>query len=654
VRHGIRRTLLAFGALLAVGTAEAAPGAGDWPNYGNDPGGMRFSPLTQVNRKNVSRLETAWVYHTGDIQQSGKDRQATGFETTPLFVDETLFLTTPFNRIIALDPATGRQRWVFDPKIDRTWQSGDGLINRGLASWLDGNRSPGTACRRRLFEATIDARLISVDAATGQACADFGDGGEISLRDVPRFEPGSYHMTSPPTLVDDIVIVGSSIDDNTRTGMPSGVVRGFDARTGKLRWSWDPLEADAGRAGAGNAWSVMVADPRRHLVFIPTGAASTDYYGGLRPGDNKWANSVVALRAGTGELVWGFQLVHHDIWDYDVASPPLLATLEHDGAKIPVVIAGNKTGFLYVLNRDTGAPVFKVDERPVPRSDVPGEVASPTQPVPVAPPALAPQKPIEPWGATPAELAACRKEIQGLRNAGVFTPPSARGTVVNPGNLGGLNWSGYAFDPQRGLLIANTNNLPAEIRLLPRRGAAGQGQNPPASGSPARAQPLLNAEHAEYGRQEGTPYVLYRRLMFSPGNRPCVAPPWGLLTAVDMVRGTIRWQVPLGRFNLAEPQGIAGTISLGGPIVTASGVVLIAGTLLDPYLRAFDTETGRELWSAVLPSPGHATPMTYEFQGRQYVVVAAGGHGKHSEEKLGDTVVAFALPGALSGTRPFR
>jgi quinoprotein glucose dehydrogenase len=612
----------------------------EWPNYGNDPGGMRFSPLTGIDRRNVAQLKVAWVFHTGDISDGRGTRPRSGFETTPILVDGTLFLTTPFNRVIALDPETGKQRWAFDPKIDENWQSGDGLINRGLATWLDSARAPGTFCRRRLFEATIDARLIALDAATGKACADFGQKGEVSLRDVPGFRPVWYHMTSPPAVVDDVVVVGSAIDDNARVDMPSGVVRAFDARTGALLWSWDPISSQsavpsAGRqflAGAGNAWSIMTVDPERHLVLIPTGSASPDYFGGLRPGEDKWANSVVALRARTGELVWGFQLVHHDLWDYDVATPPLLATVEHDGKNVPVVIVGDKSGFLYVLNRDTGIPVFPVKEQVVPKSDVPEEVASPTQPVPVAPPALVPQRFTVAWGATPEDYEACRKEITGLRTDGVFTPPSVQGIIAVPGNVGGMNWSGYAFDPQRGLLIANANNLPYRVKLIPR---ASFGQT--VQGSSERL-----AEQGEYARQAGAPYGMFRRPLLSPGEHlPCVPPPWGTLVAVDMVHGTIRWQVPLGTFG---PGGPAGTISLGGPIVTAGDLIFIAGTAFDPHVRAFDVETGRELWKAELPAPGHATPMTYEFRGKQYLVIAAGGHSKITEEPLSDALVAFALP----------
>ena len=623
-------------------TAADAAEATDWPNYGNDPGGMRYSLLKQINRKNVGALKPAWTFHTGDISD-GKNKPRSGFETTPIFIAGVLYLTTPFNRVIALEPSTGRQLWAFDPKIDQSWESGDGLVNRGLASWLDEARGESMPCRRRLFEATIDARLIAVDAATGRACADFGQNGQVSLRDVPGFHPGWYHMTSPPAGVDDVVVVGSAIDDNTRVDMPSGVVRAFDARSGALRWSWDPIAGGGGSAGANaktfqsgaaNAWSVMAVDPKRHLLFVPTGSASPDYFGGLRPGDDKWANSVVALRSATGEVAWGFQLVHHDLWDYDVAVPPLLATLTHEGIQVPVVIAGDKSGYLYVLNRDTGKPVFEVREQPVPKSDIPEEAASPTQPIPVAPPPLAPQKAI-PWGRTPEETEACRKQLESLHAQGIFTPPSTQGVIAAPGNVGGMNWSGYALDPTRGLLIVNVNNIPFEVRLIPRAETG--------SGTKGAQQERLSA-HGEFGSQTGTPYRMFRRPLFSAKNLPCVPPPWGTLAAVDMNRGTIRWQVPLGVFNLAGPDGPRGTLSLGGPIVTAGDVAFIAGTFLDPHIRAFDVETGKELWSAELPAPGHATPMTYQYRGKQYVVIAAGGHSKLSEEKQSDSLVAFALP----------
>src|ERR1043166_8027999 len=415
--------VLLFGVACKVSAAlsNSADAGSDWPFYGHDAGGMRYSPLTQINRENVSQLKVAWVFHTGDISNGKNGRKRSGFETTPIFVDGTLYLTTPFNRVIALDAETGAQRWAYDPKIQLSWEYGDGLINRGVATWFgpapEKRGKAGRRDHRHIFEATLDARLVAIDADTGTPCADFGKKGEVSLRDVRGYLRGQYHMTSPPLVIDDLVVVGSAIDDNSRVDMPSGVVRAFDARSGAFRWSWEPMPKNAPadarassaktwRTGAANAWSVMAADPERHLVFVPTGSASPDYYGGERPGDNKWANSVVALNSETGELVWGFQLVHHDLWDYDTAAPPLLTTLEHNGQKVPVVIAGNKTGFLYVLNRETGVPVFPVEERPVPQSNVPGEVTWPTQPFPMAPPDLVPQKisAEDAWAINPTEI----------------------------------------------------------------------------------------------------------------------------------------------------------------------------------------------------------------------------------------------------------
>jgi len=636
-------------ALMSVTASSCAsqPSGSDvdgWAYYGHDAGGMRYSPLIQITRSNVSQLRVAWTVHTGDVSDGTNGRQRSGFETTPILVDDTLYFTTPFNRVIAVNPETGQQRWAYDPHIDLTSSYGDGLINRGVANWLDAARAPGQPCHRRIFEATLDARLVALDGATGQPCTDFGDGGQVNLTGVSGYRRGVYHMTSPPAVIDDLVIVGSAINDNNQIDMPSGLVRAFDARSGKLRWGWNPIPANvpntanaahAWRSGAANAWSIMSVDPDRHLVFVPTGSASPDYFGGFRPGDGKWADAVVALRAGTGEIAWGFQLVHHDLWDDDSAPPPLLAMLPHDGQTLPVLIQGNKTGFLYVLNRDTGAPVWPVEERQVPQSDVPGEATAQTQPFPERLPALTRQRfsGDEAWGPTEADRDACRRLMDGLRNDGVFTPPSLKGSLAVPGNLGGITWSGYAFDPAHNLLVVNTNNLPALVKLIPR------------VVFDDRSHPR---EAGEYAPQTGTPYAMVRRFLQSPSNLPCGAPPWGTLVAVDMREGKIRWQVPLGSMENfgGHHAGVPpGSINLGGPITTAGGIVFIAGTF-DPYLRSFDTETGRELWKGILPASGHATPMTYKLtaKGKQYVVVAAGGHPKLSEESLGDALVAFALP----------
>ena len=631
--------ITAAASLCLLQTIHTAPRTDDWPVYGHDPGGMRYSPLTDITRANVSRLHVAWTFHTGDFANGGGFQPRSGFEATPIVVDGTMYLSTATNRIVALDPDTGQLRWEYDPKIPKVGDYGDGLISRGVAIWIDSNRSD-SPCRRRIFEATLDARLIAVDAATGKPCAGFGSDGQISLKDVPRFRAGAYHMTSPPAVVDDVVVVGSAINDNQRVDAPSGVVRGFDARSGVLRWSWDPIPPNSEqnertwKSGAANAWAPFAVDAARHLVFVPTGSASPDHFGGLRPGNDEWANSIVALRAATGALVWGFQLVHHDLWDYDSAAAPLLATLTRAGRRVPVVVQGNKSGFLYVMNRENGAPVFPIEERAVPASDVPGEVASRTQPFPAVLPAVTPQRMTanDAWGPTPEDREACRRMLQDLRNDGVFTPPSLQGTLFYPGNLGGMNWSGYAFDPDHSLLIVNTNNLPAKLQLIPRDRTA----------DPNRAR-----EPGDYEVQLGTPYIMLRRFLQSPSHLPCSPPPWGVVSAVDLQQGRVRWQVPIGSmqdFGGSHPGVPEGSLTLGGPIVTAGGLVFIAGAL-DSYLRAFDVETGKELWKGRLPLGGHATPMTYKVRptGKQYVVIAAGGHAKVAEGPVGDSLVAFAL-----------
>lgn len=610
----------------------------EWTSYGNDPGGMRYSPLTEINRDNVAKLRVAWVYHTGDISDGTKYPRKSEFESTPIFVDGTLFATTAFNRVVALDPVSGKERWTFDPKINRESKYSEGLMNRGVSTWFDTQGKLGAECKRRIYLTTIDARLIALDATSGRPCKEFGNSGEIDLkRGIANIiRVGEYEETSPPAIVDDMVVVGSSIADNDRVDSPNGMVRAFDARTGEVRWKWDPIPTNLAPTGAGNAWSVISVDAARDLVFVPTGAPSPDYHGAKRPGDDKWANSVVALRGKDGSFVWGFQLVHHDLWDYDTAPQPLLATLRRNRSDVPVVIQGNKTGNLFVLDRQTGKPVFDVEERAVPQSDAEEEKTSSTQPFPVAPPPLARQQlsANDAWGITDAERNACRERLARLQSNGIFTPPSVQGIAAMPGNLGGMNWSGGAFDPERQIYVTNVNNLAMEVHLIPRE-----------KYFPEEQAAEAGQFRGDVSPQHGTPYGMSRQAIRSPQGLPCVPPPWGELVAVDLPKGTIQWHVPLGT-AIHKLDGktftVAGTPNLGGPILTAGGLVFI-GSAMDDSFRAFDVDTGQVLWTVQLPAGGQATPMTYQEDGRQYVVISAGGHGKLGTT-LGDSVIAFALP----------
>ncbi len=653
-----RATVLAITCLLACRSPSTLPprpasesGSVEWRSYGRDPGGSRYAPIDDISRDNVARLRVAWTYRTRETDSAFATRRETSLEATPLVVDGTMYLATPLGRVIALDPATGLERWVFDPGVDRRINFGD-FTNRGVTTWLDASASPSAACRRRIFVAVIDARLIALDARTGRPCADFGANGTVDLRvglRNPPFETAEYEVTSPPAIVGGMLVVGSAVADNSRADAASGEVRGFDARTGALRWTWDPIPQNpadpayatwigdrAHTTGAANAWSVIAADTGRGLVFVPTGSPSPDYYGGERRGDNRYANSIVALRAATGEVVWHFQTVHHDLWDYDNASPPALATVRIGGGQRDVVVQATKTGMLFVLDRETGAPLFPVEERAVPASTVPGEAASPTQPFTVRTPPLSPHgfRRDDVWGATPADRAACLEAISPLRNEGIFTPPSLEGTLVMPSNIGGAHWGGVAIDPSRQLAVIPVNRLAAMVQLIP--------------AEQLNADSMRAASRRfgfEYTRMRGTPFVMRRRILLGPSGLPCSPPPFGTLVAVSLATGERVWEVPLGTVSALAPAGTTvppdwGSPTLGGPIATAGGLVFMAGTL-DRSIRAFDVETGRELWRGDLPASGKATPMTYRVNGKQYVVVSAGGGGVWGR---GDWVVAFAIP----------
>ncbi|MFZ5618126.1 MAG: pyrroloquinoline quinone-dependent dehydrogenase [Pseudomonadota bacterium] len=626
--------------------AIAAPTkSGPWSHYGADAGGSRYSGLDDITRENVGTLARAWTYSTGDLQTKPQAIRRSAGEATPILVEDSLIFCTPFNEIIALDPGTGVEKWRHDPKINLEQRPANQFVCRGVAYWKD--TAASGRCASRIFSGTNDGRLIAVDATTGTPCEDFGESGVVSID--PGMEllwPGEFQITSAPTIAGDIVVIGSSISDNARVEAPRGTVRAYDARTGALSWIFDPIprEGNAPNAadwkgdfprveGHANVWAPMSFDAARGLIFASTSSPSPDFFGGLRPGDNRYSNSIVALKAETGEVVWSYQTVHHDVWDYDLPAQPGLYTIEKDGAARDVVVMAAKTGLLFVLDRDTGEPVLPIEERTVPQEGAaPGEVLSPTQPFPTATPQIVPDmvKAKDAFGLTWFDKRACAKAIGSLRADGLFTPPTEQGTLFLPFTGGGGNWGGGAYDASRNLFVINMSNVAHLIQLIP-------------ADKVEEVEEVLH--DSEVSPQAGAPFGMRRELLLSPLDLPCTPPPWGVLAAVDLSSGAIVWRRTLGTIeDLTD--GAAkielGTPTIGGPMATAGGLVFIGATL-DYYLRAFDIETGEELWKGRLPTTATATPMTYEWNGRQYVVIFTGGYS-NIDAPPGDELIAFALP----------
>ncbi len=625
----------------------------DWPYFGGDPGGQRFSPLTQITVDNVDDLEIAWVYHTGDVSSGNDTHGPTTFQATPLVAQDTMYICTPYNRVIALDPEKGTEKWVFDPGADLTAVYTPSC--RGVSYWHGTGEGE---CASRILTATMDARLIALDAGTGTACADFGEAGEVNLlNNLGDVRPGEYYVTSAPMIIGDLVITGAFVQDGQRVDAPPGVVRAFDVRTGELRWAFDPVPpgdkpvtATEAQAGANftratpNTWGTISADRERGIVFLPTGGSQPDHYGGQERGDRDYfGTSVIALDAETGQRIWHFQAVHHDLWDYDVAAQP---TLFEQHGTVPGVIVATKMGHIFLLNRETGEPLFPVEERAVPVTSVPGEYSSPTQPFPTLPRPVHPLRLTEDdiWGIYPGDRAACLEQFRSFAYEGIYTPPPlGKSALLWPGLGGGVNWGSVSINPITNTMLVNSMRVPYTVKLIPR----------------AEAGNLDGSDLVGANPQEGTDYVVIRGGFLSPHNTPCTAPPWGVLTAIDLDSGETLWEQTLGNLEELAPLGIGkwfnwGTPNTGGTLQTATDLVFVAATL-DGYFRAFDTRSGELLWQDKLPAPAQATPMSYRLSrtGKQYIVIAAGGHGPLAYaargpdrvgELLGDAIVAYSLP----------
>jgi quinoprotein glucose dehydrogenase len=608
-------------------------------NATGDPFGWHYSPSTHLTPDNVGRLEPAWTHRNGDMAVASGQPSSVSAQSTPILLPraagEHLVYCTPFNRVIALDPATGAERWSYDPQVPRT--SERPYRCRGVAYAEIPQVDADGACRHRIYGATADRRLFALDARDGKPCEQFGVHGEVVLAEHERDGLERVSSSSAPVVGNGVVVVGSSVIDFAYAEAPRGVIAAFDAVTGAPRWPFDPLEGVSG-TGAGNAWAPLAVDEAADLVFVPTGAPSPDYYGGLRPGRNGHANSVVALRLSTGEVAWAFQLVHHDLWDYDTpAQPVLFEWRAPDGRRVPALAQVSKQGFVFVLDRRNGKPLFPVDEHVVPASTIPGEQAWPTQPFPIESLRLLPTRlqPRDAWGIAMWDRAKCHDAIAALHNKGIFTPLAEQPTLLFPGSLGGANWGGGAYSPRHQRLIVNLNAAPFVAQLVRGAGAATKQDHPVAG------------QKTMFVTMQGTPYTLAVGPLLSPFGMPCTAPPWGKLVAIDLAQGRVAWQVPLGSVHEMGPFPFPwhinwGTPNLGGGLVTDGGVFFIGATM-DRQFRAFDVQDGRELWSHDLPVDATSTPMGYTYLGRQYVVINAGGHAMYNRG-TGDYLMAFALP----------
>jgi quinoprotein glucose dehydrogenase len=623
-----------------------------WPQYAGHEGGGRYSGLAQINQSNVKDLEVAWSYRTGAQERHPELIALSGYQATPILLPEAagghLVTCTPFNRVIALDPVSGEEVWVFDPQLNTKNRTAGRFNCRGVSQWSAKDAKPGAFCEHRIILATNDRRLIAMDSASGKLCPDFGDNGQFDVTPIildikPANQLEGMQLMSPVAIVNDVIIIGGTANKFKDVSSMNGALRAFDVRTGEHLWTFDTLIREGEGAtpdtvGGANVWSTMSWDSERDLLFAPTASPSPNFYGKLRPGDNRYANSVLAIKASTGELVWHFQVVHHDVWDWDIPTHPLLVDITRDGKKIPVVIVLTKTGVVFTLHRDTGEPFHEIEERPVPTDGIPGEELSPTQPFPVRPPPLmrVGLSPDDAWGFGFVDRNDCKKKIESMRHGGYYTPPSEEGTVMYPMIGGGANWGGGAFDPDRNLLVTPVGQLPFFVKLIPNEQI--EATDHPMAGMAMGPPDFIQG--ADYGLEQGP--------LMSMFMSPCSKPPWSLLVGVDMDKGEIVWSRPLGVIDKLAPGGAMplplefGTPANGGAIVTGGGVAFI-GASYDERFRGFDVDTGKILWEVDIPYSANATPMTFMRDGKQYVVVSAGGHAWSPLPK-GDFILSFALP----------
>lgn len=640
--------------------AVEPPSSSDWIAYGGTNLAQRFSSATQITPANASQLEKTWEFNTGDKPHS--DATPYAFQNTPLKVDNSVYVCTQSNQVFALDPATGEQQWHFDPQVEReALEHVFSAACRSLGYYEA--PEPVEQCPRRILMGTMDGRLIALDAENGTPCNNFGTQGTVDLYEyMDPQAPGYLSNTSGPAVVNNMVVVGHQVTDNQRRDGPSGAVRAYDAITGEWQWTWDavwttpdqqPDEGEVYPRGTPNVWAAISADEELGLVYLPTGNPTNDQYGGDRlPAEDEFTSTLVAVDAQTGEVEWKFTTVIHDLWDYDLGAQPALIDFPTPDGMRPAVVQATKYGQVFVFDRATGEPLSPIEERPVPQGTIEGDWTSEVQRFSPGMPDFGsvPGQPIEEftgahtWGATPVDHLYCRIHFQRMRYESIFTPPTLEdgGMLQFPGILGGINWGSASFDNERNLMIVNNNRMPSRVVLYPREEADEMDNIAPIGDQDAsyidqEAQPML-----------GAPVAAERGAWLSPLDMPCAAPPWGFISATDLTSGEIVWSRPLGTSFDQGPLGIPSRLKMtvgaptsGGPVATQGGVTFI-GAAMDNYLRGFDSANGNLLWEERLPAGGQANPMTYMHNGRQYVVIAAGGSFQ-SETTIGDSVIAYAL-----------
>ncbi|ELC6409003.1 TPA: pyrroloquinoline quinone-dependent dehydrogenase [Enterobacter hormaechei subsp. xiangfangensis] len=614
------------------------PGTATWDSFHGQLNAQKYSPLTQITADNVGKLTKVWEFHTGDVSDGKGDTPATVWSATPIFANDTLYIGTPFDRLIALDPGTGKEKWHYDTKSSRKALTQPVLKNRGVSYWQAKNPVSGEACQKMVYMGTVDGKLFALDADSGKPCSGFANNGVLDLNQWNTVN-AKYPLSvlQPPTVVGNHLLVGWAGKDWAYAEAPPGTVFSVNAQTGKLEWTFEAIPAEIRkRTGTANVWTHMSADEANGLVYLPVSSPSPNYWGGNRVDAIPLGTSTTALDINTGKVVWSRQWVHHDVWDYDINSAPTLMDITVDGKQIPALVQATKQGFLFVVNRLTGEDVWPIEERPVPQGDgsVQGEVLSPTQPFPTKPaPLLDQSKKPEIWKL--ADIVGggqCSRLWDNLTYEGMYTPPTTKGegTLTYPDSAGGVQWGGVAFDPQKQIAIVNTSHIVQYVKLYSREDYDNADKD--------------SGNESGFAPQEGAPYGMRLLVASNWLGMPCWQPPFGEIVALDMHTGDVKWRRPVGasqQYGFFMPESW-GSPTIGGPAVTAGGVIFI-GASMDAKVRAYSVESGEELWSDQAEAPAVANPSVYEYKGRQYVAFVAGGN-TILKDQVGDQVVVYALP----------